>query len=126
MEDQGDFGSADLWAMNDPRPRWDPNRVEAVYLKSIRANAGLTWEQLGRLFGVSARLVQHWSVGAQMNDVHARNIRQAYRETVTDLRDEQDSKACCRKILGLDTGDWDNSIYRRLQKTFVMYEQIVD
>jgi transcriptional regulator with XRE-family HTH domain len=45
------------------------NLAEAV--KSLRVESGLTWDQLGRLFGVSRRAMHLWANGGKMNAAHA-------------------------------------------------------
>lgn len=45
------------------------NLAEAV--KSLREESGLTWDQLGRLFGVSRRAMHLWANGGRMNAAHA-------------------------------------------------------
>jgi transcriptional regulator with XRE-family HTH domain len=35
-------------------------------LRSLREMSGLTWDQLGKLFGVSRRAVHHWASGGRM------------------------------------------------------------
>lgn len=48
-----------------------PRTSTAAGVTQLRADTGLTWDQLGRLFGVSRRAVHLWASGKQMN---ARNI----------------------------------------------------
>lgn len=40
----------------------------------LRRTSGLTWEQLGQLFGVSRRSVHFWASGRPMNAVHERRL----------------------------------------------------
>ncbi|WP_152628111.1 hypothetical protein [Streptacidiphilus neutrinimicus] len=49
----------------------NPRTSTAAGVTQLRADTGLTWDQLGRLFGVSRRAVHLWASGKQMN---ARNI----------------------------------------------------
>lgn len=48
-----------------------PSTSTAEGVARLRADSGLTWDQLGRLFGVSRRAVHLWAAGKHMN---ARNI----------------------------------------------------
>jgi len=50
-------------------PPFTSNLAEAV--KSLREESGLTWDQLGRLFGVSRRAMHLWANGGRMNAAHA-------------------------------------------------------
>lgn len=59
-------------APDRPRPEVASPRIStAEAVARLRADTGLTWDQLGRLFGVSRRAVHLWASGKQMN---ARNI----------------------------------------------------
>jgi hypothetical protein len=40
----------------------------------LRDQSGLTWDQLGRLFGVSRRAVHLWAAGGRMNSYHAERL----------------------------------------------------
>ncbi|WP_432498412.1 hypothetical protein [Kineococcus gypseus] len=42
----------------------------------IRRETGLTWEQLGRLFGVSRRAVHLWAGGARLNARNEQVVRE--------------------------------------------------
>jgi len=48
-----------------------PTVASAQAVLDLRAESGLTWDQLGRLFGVSRRAVHLWASGKRMN---SRNI----------------------------------------------------
>ena len=43
-------------------------------ISELRRMSGLTWEQLGQLFGVSRRSVHFWASGRPMNAVHERRL----------------------------------------------------
>lgn len=43
-------------------------------ISELRRTSGLTWEQLGQLFGVSRRSVHFWASGRPMNAVHERRL----------------------------------------------------
>lgn len=45
-------------------------------VKRIRADSGLTWDQLARLFGVSRRAVHHWASGGRMNAVNEEHLNE--------------------------------------------------
>lgn len=40
-------------------------------IRWLHASSGLTWEQLGRAFGVSRRAVHHWANGGRLNAANA-------------------------------------------------------
>jgi hypothetical protein len=41
----------------------------------IKAHSGLTWDQLGKIFGVSRRAVHMWANGGRLNESNARRLR---------------------------------------------------
>jgi len=66
----------------------------------IRRRSGLTWEQLGRLFGVSRRSVHHWASGKAVTPEHERMIR---RMLASIRRLDRGSQAATRaRLLALD------------------------
>jgi DNA-binding XRE family transcriptional regulator len=50
---------------------------DAENTRWLRENSGLTWDQLGKLFGVSRRTVHLWANGARMNTRNAEALAQA-------------------------------------------------
>jgi hypothetical protein len=40
----------------------------------IKAHSGLTWDQLGKIFGVSRRAVHMWANGGRLNESNARRL----------------------------------------------------
>jgi len=42
----------------------------------VKDHSGLTWEQLGRIFGVSRRAVHMWANGGRLNESNARRLRE--------------------------------------------------
>ena len=50
-------------------------RSDQEELLWIKEQSGLTWEQLGRVFGVSRRAVHLWANGGRMNEANARTLR---------------------------------------------------
>lgn len=42
-------------------------RDTAVMVRTIKEQAGLTWKDMGRIFGVSSRAVHMWAAGGHMN-----------------------------------------------------------
>lgn len=46
-------------------------RTAADDIRWLHASSGLTWEQLGRAFGVSRRAVHHWANGGRLNAANA-------------------------------------------------------
>ncbi|SON60026.1 hypothetical protein MSIMFI_01517 [Mycobacterium simulans] len=53
-----------------PEPRSD--REEIAWIKE---RSGLTWDQLGKVFGVSRRAVHMWANGGRLNESNARRLR---------------------------------------------------
>lgn len=53
------------------KPRSD--REEIAWIKE---HSGLTWDQLGRVFGVSRRAVHMWANGGRLNELNARHLRE--------------------------------------------------
>ena len=41
----------------------------------VKENSGLTWDQLGKVFGVSRRAVHLWANGGRMNEANAKVLR---------------------------------------------------
>jgi DNA-binding transcriptional regulator YiaG len=52
-------------------------QTTAQALSALRRASGLTWEQLGRLFGVSRRAVHFWASGKPMAGTHEEHLRHA-------------------------------------------------
>ncbi|MFN8069901.1 MAG: hypothetical protein U0R77_14320 [Mycolicibacterium insubricum] len=42
----------------------------------IKEHSGLTWDQLGKVFGVSRRAVHMWANGGRLNETNARRLRE--------------------------------------------------
>lgn len=49
------------------------DRDEIVWIKE---HSGLTWDQLGKVFGVSRRAVHMWANGGRLNETNARRLRE--------------------------------------------------
>lgn len=49
------------------RPQTPEIVSPGLLLRSVRESAGLTWEQIARVFGVSRRAVHHWAAGENMS-----------------------------------------------------------
>lgn len=49
------------------------DRDEIVWIKE---RSGLTWDQLGKVFGVSRRAVHMWANGGRLNEVNAQRLRE--------------------------------------------------
>jgi len=77
-------GTEDLVPTHVPH-RFDDPRSESDEVRWLHEQSGLTWEQLGRLFGVSRRTVHLWANGSGMN---ASN-REALYELVALVRSVQ-------------------------------------
>jgi transcriptional regulator with XRE-family HTH domain len=78
---------ATLWeaAATDPGTPAAVNEVQAPDTSEVRSdqeeirwvkeNSGLTWDQLGKVFGVSRRAVHLWANGGRMNEANAGVLR---------------------------------------------------
>lgn len=49
---------------------------DAAEVHWLKENSGLTWEQLGKAFGVSRRAVHLWANGGRMNESNATTLRE--------------------------------------------------
>lgn len=49
------------------------DREEIVWIKE---HSGLTWDQLGKVFGVSRRAVHMWANGGRLNEANAQRLRE--------------------------------------------------
>lgn len=49
------------------------DRDEVMWIKE---HSGLTWDQLGKVFGVSRRAVHMWANGGRLNESNARRLRE--------------------------------------------------
>lgn len=52
------------------------SRSDREEISWVKANSGLTWDQLGKVFGVSRRAVHMWSNGGRLNESNARRLRE--------------------------------------------------
>lgn len=53
-----------------------PVQTAAIIVRDLHAKSGLTWEQLGRLLGVSRRAVHLWAAGGRVNSRHLELLAQ--------------------------------------------------
>lgn len=65
-----------------------PDRDEVLWVKE---HSGLTWDQLGKVFGVSRRAVHLWANGGRMNESNSRTLRDFAAEVRRLLQDAPDS-----------------------------------
>lgn|GEM_PF-2963164 len=42
----------------------------------VKEHSGLTWDQLGKVFGVSRRAVHMWATGGRLNEANAQRLRE--------------------------------------------------
>src|SRR4051794_6916837 len=75
--------------------------VTAHNVRDFKSRSGLTWEQLGRLFGVSRRAVHGWAAGARMNAAHSEMLARL-RLVMADV-DTRGANATEARSLLLDT-----------------------
>lgn len=73
--------SADLWGQTTPSSVLALNASTAVVRSDqdeilwVKEKSGLTWDQLGKVFGVSRRAVHLWANGGRMNEPNAQVLR---------------------------------------------------
>jgi DNA-binding XRE family transcriptional regulator len=61
------------------RPSEEPAaRSTSDIVRELHAKSGLTWEQLGRLIGVSRRAVHLWAAGGRINARHLELVMQLH------------------------------------------------
>lgn len=96
------------------------NLAEAV--KSLRVESGLTWDQLGRLFGVSRRAMHLWASGGRMNAAHAEALS-AILEVVRNL---PGSGTIDPREALLRPGAGGHSVYDELRDRFAPDEDAID
>ena len=82
----------------DKRTGWD--RAEAIM--ELRRRSGLTWEELGDLFGVSRRSVHHWANGKPVAASHGRPIHRML--AVVRQLDRGDQAGTRALLLAVDRG----------------------
>lgn len=80
---RGEFPSTPTTAVRTTRPQTpvrpvvtETSRTDRDEISWIKANSGLTWDQLGKVFGVSRRAVHMWSNGGRLNESNARRLRE--------------------------------------------------
>jgi len=66
--------SAPAAQMAQERPTWTTGTI----VQELREKSGLTWDQLGRLLGVSRRAVHLWAAGGRMNARHLEVVTKLY------------------------------------------------
>jgi hypothetical protein len=73
-------------ASSRPARREEPrsDREEVAWIKE---HSGLTWDQLGKVFGVSRRAVHMWANGGRLNESNARRLR-AFSAIIRDVEAE--------------------------------------
>jgi DNA-binding transcriptional regulator YiaG len=52
------------------------SRSDREEITWIKEHSGLTWDQLGKVFGVSRRAVHMWANGGRLNESNARRLRE--------------------------------------------------
>lgn len=77
-----------------------PSESTGEAVLEIRRRSGLTWEELGHLFGVSRRSAHHWASGKPVTPEHERMIR---RMLASIRRLDQGNQAATRaRLLAVD------------------------
>lgn len=78
LTDRGDFAPV-LAVESKPLPavetRGLESRSDREEVTWIKEHSGLTWDQLGKIFGVSRRAVHMWASGGRLNESNARRLR---------------------------------------------------
>jgi DNA-binding transcriptional regulator YiaG len=89
-----------------------PSRLApAESVRQLRAESGLTWDQLARLFGVSRRAVHHWASGGRMNSVNEEHLAAIW-EAVRRLPTNDPTK---RRSLLISTPETGLSVFELLK-----------
>lgn len=60
-------------------------------IRWVKDNSGLTWDQLGKIFGVSRRAVHLWANGGRMNEANSRTLHDFGAEVRGVLRESPDA-----------------------------------
>lgn len=64
------------YAVDAPQRAIDTeSRTDREEVAWIKDHSGLTWDQLGKVFGVSRRAVHMWANGGRLNEQNARRLR---------------------------------------------------
>lgn len=63
-------------ARNAPAAEAIAHRSDRDEILWIKEHSGLTWDQLGKVFGVSRRAVHMWANGGRLNEAHAQRLRE--------------------------------------------------
>lgn len=66
--------SGSQFESQSPEREVAPVRTDRDDIRWIHQASGLTWEQLGRIFGVSRRAVHMWANGSRMNSANAETL----------------------------------------------------
>lgn len=77
--ERGELALADTPAVNAPVSRvvgGAESRSDREVVIWIKGHSGLTWDQLGKVFGVSRRAVHMWANGGRLNESNARRLRE--------------------------------------------------
>ena len=67
-----------VWTMlaDQDRPAGNSSEFTSDAIAELRRTSGLTWDQIGRLFGVSRRSVHFWASGKPMNVANEQHLLQ--------------------------------------------------
>lgn len=65
----------------------------ADQIRDLHSRSGLTWTQLGSLFGVSRRAVHHWANGGRMNAANAELLAELSTRVAAISEVEPDDRA---------------------------------
>lgn len=79
-------------------------------VREIKEISGLTWDELGRMFGVSTRAVHHWAQGGRPNSFNDRRIRRIH--SIVRATDKGEASATRNALMGLSGGQ--SSLYVQL------------
>ena len=95
-------------------------KTTANAIWEIRRRSGLTWESLGKLFGVSRRSIHDWANGAMLSDNNKQNVW----DTLRSIRhiDEGNAQATQDRIMS--TGEKGASIFRLITER--RHDEIMD
>jgi hypothetical protein len=89
-----------------------PERIGlGLTVRALHQLSGLTWDQLGKLFGVSRRAVHHWAAGGRMT---ARNA-ELLSELTRIVQQLEAADPASRRAILLTPGDDGYSMFDRIR-----------
>ncbi|WP_142305494.1 hypothetical protein [Mycobacterium intracellulare] len=103
--------------MLSPKINSAESRSDQEEITWIKERSGLTWDQLGKVFGVSRRAVHMWANGGRLNESNARRLRE-FSATIRAIESETPGPTTPDAVRGhlLEVGPDGLSIVDRLRR----------